>query len=314
MLSPMNFIRVVFFLKVLCLYLVFLPQGVYAASPSLSIHDSMVSLDTYTWRTSDGWSNGAPFQVGWRSDHVDIYTDPQTSTKQLRLRLDDVPCATSTALCANQAYAAGEYSSVDLLAFGSISFTAQVAKASGVVTGLFLYTGMSDGQPHDEIDIEFLGNDTTKVQFNYYVNGVGGHEILLPLGFDASLGQHRYTIAWKDATIDWYVDDVLLHSVTAQSLPSHDMHAFSNLWATIGVDTWAGAFVYPQTPIYAYIDGIDYTPWSATPTNDNNTGTTTAAGGGCMTLSVPVSPWLFGLFWLCWCRVGLNTKKKSVVQ
>ncbi|MDQ7001228.1 MAG: hypothetical protein Q9N02_00885, partial [Ghiorsea sp.] len=101
----------------------------------------MVSLDTYAWRTSNGWSNGAPFQVGWRSDHVDIYTAPQTSAQQLRLRLDNVPCVTSATSCANQAYAAGEYSSQTLVPFGSLTFTAQPAKANGVVTGLFLYTG-----------------------------------------------------------------------------------------------------------------------------------------------------------------------------
>lgn len=38
----------------------------------------------------------------------------------------------------------------------------------------------------DEIDVEVLGKDTTKVQFNYYTNGTGNHEYLYDLGFDAS--------------------------------------------------------------------------------------------------------------------------------
>jgi len=293
MLSPMNFISFNFFLKVLCLYLVLLPQGGYAASPSLSIHDAMMSLDTYTWRSSDGWSNGVPFQVGWRSDHVDIYTDPQTSANQLRLRLDDVPCLTNAALCANQTYAAGEYSSIHLLPFGSVSFTAQVAKASGVVTGLFLYTGQHDGQPHDEIDLEFLGNDTTKVQLNYYVNGVGGHEKLLPLGFDASLAMHKYTIRWQASRIDWYVDGQLLWTVSSQPLPSHDMHIFSNIWATVGVDTWAGAFQYKQAPIYAYVERIDYDALNVAQGNTNPNGTVnTSTAGGCVSPLKPTMLWL----------------------
>jgi beta-glucanase (GH16 family) len=317
----MNFIKAFFSFIVLCLQLVLLSQYSHAASATMSIHDSMMSLDTSTWRMSDSWNNGAPFQVGWRSDHVDIYTDPQTSAKQLRLRLDDVPCATNAALCANQSYASGEYSSVSLLPYGRVTFTAQAAKNPGIITGLFLYTGQSDGQPHDEIDIEFLGNDSTKVQLNYFVNGVGGHEVLIQLGFDASLAQHRYSIAWKDTAIDWYVDDVLVHSVTGRNLPMHDMRIFSNLWATVGVDTWAGAFVYPKTPIYAYIDSIDYDPLAIAVMNGDNaistdTVTTSTAGGGCITPPTPEFIWLLGLgfLWLCWYSVGLNTNRKSVVQ
>lgn len=49
-------------------------------------------------------------------------------------------------------------------------------KADGVDTGFFMYTGPSDNDPWDEIDFEFLGYDTTKVQLNYYTDGVGGHE------------------------------------------------------------------------------------------------------------------------------------------
>ncbi|MDQ7057121.1 MAG: family 16 glycosylhydrolase [Ghiorsea sp.] len=255
----------------------------------------MASLDTYTWRISDGWNNGAPFQVGWRSDHVDVYSNP-LSTNQLRLTLDNIPCVSNATLCSNQTYAAGEYSSVDLLPFGSVTFTAQAAKASGVITGFFLYTGSSDGQPHDEIDIEFLGNNTTRVQLNYYVNGVGGHEVLLPLGFDASLATHQYTMAWTDTGIDWYVDGALLHHVSgnAQTLPSHTMRIFSNIWATTGVNAWAGAFAYLGVPIYAYVDRIDYDSWANIPAAVNNNAAVETSGGGCMTPAIP--PWFIWVF------------------
>ena len=54
-----------------------------------------------------------------------------------------------------------------------------------------MYTGPSDDDPWDEIDFEFLGYDTTKVQLNYYTDGVGGHEYMLDLGFDAYEGATR---------------------------------------------------------------------------------------------------------------------------
>ena len=60
------------------------------------------------------------------------------------------------------------------------------------MTSLFTYTGPAEGTQHDEIDIEFLGNDTTKMQVNYYVNGVGGHEAIINLGFDAAASAHEY--------------------------------------------------------------------------------------------------------------------------
>ena len=60
-------------------------------------------------------------------------------------------------------------------------------KNDGVVSSFFTYTGPSDGTRWDEIDIEFLGKNTTQVQFNYYTNGVGNHEYLYNLGFDVTL-------------------------------------------------------------------------------------------------------------------------------
>ena len=35
-------------------------------------------------------------------------------------------------------------------------------------------------------DVEILGKDTTKLQTNYFTDGVGGHETVISLGFDAS--------------------------------------------------------------------------------------------------------------------------------
>ena len=93
-------------------------------------------------------------------------------------------------------------------------------KADGVDTGFFMYTGPSDGDPWDEIDFEFLGYDTTKVQLNYYTDGVGGHEYMLDLGFDASEGYHTYGFDWQPDRITWYVDGVARYSAT-ENLPTN---------------------------------------------------------------------------------------------
>ena len=53
----------------------------------------------------------------------------------------------------------------------------------------------------DEIDFEFLGNKKNSVQLNYYVNGVGGHELIIELPFDCSEDYHRYSIDYSDKAI-----------------------------------------------------------------------------------------------------------------
>lgn len=230
---------------------------VFAAVWTTPLTAPMDAHDAAVWTKSDGWSNGAPFQVGWRADHLVF------SAGVLNLTLDNqLNCASQPANCSNQPYAAGEYRTIPLVSYGRIKFRAKAVSASGVVTGLFLYTGAMDGQQHDEIDIEFLGNNTSAVQFNYYINGVGGHEFILNLGFDASLLFHDYEIEWLPSSINWYVDGVLKHTVSGAAgvvIPSFAQHIFMNVWATTGVNGWAGAFVY-ATPLTAQVDLVTYTP------------------------------------------------------
>ena len=95
----------------------------------------------------------------------------------------------------------------------------QAIKNDGVVSSFFIYTGPSDNNPWDEIDIEVLGKDTTKVQFNYFTNGVGNHEYMYDLGFDASKGYHTYGFDWQPDKITWYVDGKEVYSATT-NIPS----------------------------------------------------------------------------------------------
>jgi len=229
----------------------------YAAVINRSFTAPMAAHDPLLWQQSNGWSNGAPFQVGWRSDHISFVNG------RLTLQLDNQPgCSLISTTCSNQPYASGEYRSVDFVSHGQVSFRAKAVKASGIITSLFLYTGPSDGQPHDEIDFEFLGKDTTKVQINYFTAGVGGHEVLLPLGFDASLAFHDYMIEWLPNAINWYIDGILKHSVLAGggvTLPSYAQHIFMNLWAATGVNLWSGAFTY-NAPLQVQVDQVSYIP------------------------------------------------------
>ena len=102
----------------------------------------------------------------------------------------------------NNRFAGAEYRTMERFSYGFYSVSMKPAKCSGVITSFFTYTG----RPWDEIDIEFLGKDTTKIQFNYFTNGKGNHEFVYDLGFDASEEFHEYAFEWREGSITWYVD------------------------------------------------------------------------------------------------------------
>lgn len=147
-----------------------------------------------------------------------------------------------------------EYRTWNTFHYGYYSVSMQAAKGDGIISSFFLYTGW----PWDEIDIEFLGNDTTKVQFNYYHNGNGGHEYLYDLGFDASEGFHEYGFDWQEDAITWYVDGKAVYRAT-KDIPSTPGHIMVNLWNVAQSNAgWAGSFDPGQLPVTAKYQWFGY--------------------------------------------------------
>lgn len=208
--------------------------------------EPLTSYNASTWSKSDGYSNGGMFNCTWRANNVSF-----NGSGQMRLALTSP--AWNTFDCA-------EYKTTFSSGYGLYEVNMKPAKNIGIVSSFFTYTGPSEGNPWDEIDIEFLGKDTTKVQFNYFKNGVGGHEQVVNLGFDASQGYHIYAFDWQANSIKWYVDGVLKHTVTGSpsTLPSTPGKIFANIWNGTGVDGWLGAY-NGANPLYADYDFIKYT-------------------------------------------------------
>lgn len=227
-----------------------------ANADSLVLFSNMDAEDSMLWHVADGWTNGDPFGVGWRADHVGFLRG------NLILRLDDQPCMTDPAQCAGRSYASGEYRTNRSYGYGCVESRLRVPKNSGIVTSLFIYTGPSDGNQHDEIDIEILGKDTTRMQTNYYTAGVGNHEVLIDLGFDASRDFHRFGFKWSPTSIQWYVDGRVIHTEDGSrgALPATPGRIMVNLWSGVGVENWLGPYVYPGSPINAHYDWIRFTP------------------------------------------------------
>ncbi|MCR5717644.1 MAG: glycoside hydrolase family 16 protein [Oscillospiraceae bacterium] len=142
---------------------------------------------------SDGWTNGSCFDCWWHKSNTSL------DGGMLTLTIDKDKGGKGM-------YSGAEYRTNEFYGYGYYETSMQAIKNDGVVSSFFTYTGPSDNNPWDEIDIEILGKDTTKVQLNYYKDGQGGHEYMYDLGFDASEGFHTYGFDWQPDHITWYVD------------------------------------------------------------------------------------------------------------
>lgn len=192
---------------------------------------------------SDGWSNGSCFDCVWRGSNASF------KDNALNLTIDNDSQS-------EYRYAGAEYRTVDFYSYGYYETSMQAIKNDGVVSSFFTYTGPSDNNPWDEIDIEVLGKDTTKVQFNYYTNGVGNHEYMYDLGFDASEGYHTYGFDWQPDHITWYVDGKAVYTATS-NIPSTPGKIMMNVWPGTGVDEWLKAYD-GTTPLTAKYQWVTY--------------------------------------------------------
>lgn len=203
---------------------------------------------------SDGWSNGGMFDCTWSKNNVSF------SGGKMNLSIKGNSWS---------GYTGAEYRTQQAFGFGMYDVSMKPIKNDGVVSSFFTYTGPSDGTVWDEIDIEFLGKDTTKVQFNYYTNGVGNHEYLYDLGFDASQSFHQYGFYWDSKSITWYVDKKPVYTAT-RNIPQTPGKIMMNVWNGKGVDEWLKRY-NGVAPLTAQYDWISYTK----PTGSANTNTNT---------------------------------------
>ena len=163
---------------------------------------------------SDGWSNGDVFNVVWKSHNV-VYENGimrlGITEEKASAWLDDKDVEFK--------YTAGEARTQNYYHYGDYAVSMKPSANGGTASTFFVCTGpydLKDGNPnpHDEIDIEFLGKDTTHVQFNFFVDGKGGNEYMYDLGFDASKEFHTYGFRWAEDSITWFVDGKPVYKVT----------------------------------------------------------------------------------------------------
>eukprot|EP00252_Welwitschia_mirabilis_P009616 TRINITY_DN2227_c0_g1_i5.p1 TRINITY_DN2227_c0_g1~~TRINITY_DN2227_c0_g1_i5.p1 ORF type:complete len:325 (+),score=6.32 TRINITY_DN2227_c0_g1_i5:72-977(+) len=112
--------------------------------------------------------------------------------------------------------------------------------SAGTVTTFYL---SSTGDKHDEIDMEFLGNETGKpyvLHTNIYAQGKGDREEQFNLWFDPTKAFHSYSVLWTPSHVIFLVDDApirLYAKTSAVPFPSSQpMKVYGSLW---NADDWA---------------------------------------------------------------------------
>ncbi|MEK7376329.1 MAG: family 16 glycosylhydrolase, partial [Candidatus Margulisiibacteriota bacterium] len=153
----------------------------------------------------------------------------------------------------------GELRTTERYSYGTITARMKIGGNPAVINGFFTYTGQWDGNPHNEIDFEFVGKDTGSVQTNYYLNSDNAtvNARTITLGFDASKDYHNYTIEWSTPGIKWSVDGKVIRS--AAESPKVTQQIMANIWRT--TNGWGGHFVDPGHPINTEFQYIKYTPY-----------------------------------------------------
>ncbi|KAJ3683092.1 hypothetical protein LUZ60_013319 [Juncus effusus] len=98
---------------------------------------------------------------------------------------------------------------------------------------------------HDEIDFEFLGNETGKpytIHTNIFVDGVGNREEQFRPWFEPTTDYHNYTIFWNPYMVVWSIDGTVFrvyknHMDKGIPFPtSRPQRVYSSIW---NADDWA---------------------------------------------------------------------------
>ncbi len=200
------------------------------------------NAESKIFTASNGWTNGSPFDCYWTNKNV---------------KFENGEAALTVSKDGDNKYG-GELKSNDHFGYGYYSVKMKPAKAPGTCSAFFVYTGESEGNPWDEVDIEFLGSDTTRVQFNYFTNGKGGNEHWYDLGFDASVEYHEYGFVWSEESIIWYVDKEPVYKAT-NNIPSTPGRIIMNTWCGDNTaSAWMGNLTSDFTSTTAYYDQVNF--------------------------------------------------------
>ena len=205
------------------------------------------NLDTKAWYVSDYAIRDSWTDTAFSPDNVTV----SNGRVELRLDTDDLN---------GKEFTGAEIQTMDARGYGLYDVSMRASGQVGVNSSFFTYTGPSMGNPWNEIDIEILGKDPTKIHIAYHNDGES-FEKDLSLGFDASKGFHDYAIDWRPDQITWMADGKAIYTVESPSIPVPTVEGklIMNIWT--GMNSWLGTPTFSDHASAAY-DNASFTPYT----------------------------------------------------
>ena len=209
--------------------------------------DDFVELDRHRWHVAHYDFNHPSFDTDWRRSHATV---------------DDGLTLELSPHGGLNRFAGASIRTLNTHHFGRYETRLRAARGDGVITGFFTYTGPHYHTRHDEIDIEFLGKDTTRLHAAWFVDGHHTNQFI-QLGFDAADCTHDYAFEWWPDKIIWFVNGQRVFERTTYDgqLPKVPGHLFANIWAADpSIAMWSG-IAKPDTHTSAHVEAIRFTPF-----------------------------------------------------
>jgi endo-1,3-1,4-beta-glycanase ExoK len=148
-------------------------------------------------------------------------------------------------------FSGGEFQRKGWYGYGRYEVVMAASEDHGAISSFFVHTGAYHGDPHDEINFEFVGRSPRRVHLTYFSHGAED-SVNIPLWFDTAQADHLYAFEWAPNLIRWYVDGVKVHEVDAATaripIPTTSARVIANIWTGAG-DTaeWTGAARFAHT-------------------------------------------------------------------
>lgn len=185
----------------------------------------------YNWYKADFAYMNNVQRAGWEADHI-LFDDTGVELMITRERKEMCP------------FTGAEYQRRGRYHYGRYEIVMRAAAGSGIVSSMFTHTGPSQGgDPHDEIDIEFLGHRTGELHINYFTAGKSHGSVYIDLPYDAAEVYQLYAFEWEPGEIRWYVGDQLVYTATAADhpIPQTPGRWIQNIWTgSEGQYAWHG--------------------------------------------------------------------------
>jgi beta-glucanase (GH16 family) len=194
--------------------------------------------EAFIFRAEDGF-DGDNYRISdyeIRRDWIDAGFSPDN----VNFLEDHVVLSIDSRSYGSRNFTGAEFQKKGFYGYGRYEVVMQGIGGEGVVSSFFTHTHEQFGDPHDEIDIEFLGRNTRQVHLNYFRNGEPGGAVSVDLPFDFTQADHLYAFEWSPESIKWFADGRQIHEAR-EKIPVASGRVIAHVWAA-GQETrdWLG--------------------------------------------------------------------------